>query len=150
MSPSCQAIIWNQCWLIVNSVKFQTQHRNLHTTEIVISECPLQNGGNFVSVSMCYVHNHLNNYRWPLLIDLHTHPVGKLPSSLWYKTHLSWQLNCRSLRCSWSIACRRCSNNILILDLIHGFNRLCEDNCKVGRESLKFWNFVRLILETLR
>ena len=41
-----------------------------------------------------------------------------------YKTHLSWQLNCRSLRCSWSIACRRCSNYIFILDLIHCFNRL--------------------------
>ena len=25
------------------------------------------------------------------------------------------QLNCRSLRCSWSIACRRCSNYIFIL-----------------------------------
>ena len=56
----------------------------------------------------------------------------------------------QSLRCSWSIACRRCSNYIFILDLIHGFNRLGKDNCKAGRESLKFWNLVRLILETLR
>ena len=31
--------------------------------------------------------------------------------------HLSRQYNCRSLRCSWSIACRRCSNYIFILDL---------------------------------
>ena len=29
--------------------------------------------------------------------------------------------NCRSLRCSWSIACRRCSNYIFILDLTPGF-----------------------------
>ena len=61
--------------------------------------------------------------------------------------HLSWQLNCRQLRCSWSIACRR---YIFIPDLIHGFNRLGRDNCKTGRETLKFWNLVRLILETLR
>ena len=65
-------------------------------------------------------------------------------------THLSCQLNCRSLRCSWSIACRRCSNYIFILDLIHGFNRLGKDNCKAGRESLYFWNLLCLILETLR
>ena len=51
--------------------------------------------------------------------------------------HLSWQLNCRSLRCSWSIACRRCLNYIFILDLIHGFNRLGKNNCKTGRETLK-------------
>ena len=64
--------------------------------------------------------------------------------------HLSWQLNCRSLRCSWSIACRRCSNYIFILDWIHGFNRLGKDNCKTGRETLKFWDLLCLILETLR
>ena len=73
-----------------------------------------------------------------------------LPSSLEYKTHLIWQLNCRSLTCCWSIACRRCSNYIFILDLIHGFNRLGKDNCKAGRESIKFWDLVRLILDTLR
>ena len=73
-----------------------------------------------------------------------------IPSSLQYKAHLCWQLNCRSLRCSWSIACRRCSNYIFILDLIHGFNRLGKDNCQTGRESFKFSNLVRLILETLR
>ena len=81
-----------------------------------------------------------------LLFRWHNH----IPSSLLYKTHLSWQLNCRSLRCSWSIACRRCSNYIFILHLIHGFNRLGKDNCKTGRETLKFWDLVRLILETLR
>ena len=26
--------------------------------------------------------------------------------------------------------CRRCSNDIFILNLTHGFNRLSEDNCK--------------------
>ena len=71
--------------------------------------------------------------------------MARVPSSLYYKTHLSWQSNCWSLRCSWRIACRRCSNYIFILDLTHGFNRLGKDNCKTGRESLKFWNLVRLI-----
>ena len=63
---------------------------------------------------------------------------------------LSWQLNCWSLRCSWSIPCRRCSNYIFILDLTHDFNRLGKDNCKTGRKSLKFWYLVCLIIEILR
>ena len=52
-----------------------------------------------------------------ILRDVITYPCTRdLPSYLWYKTHLSRQLNSWSLRCSWSIACRRCSNNICILD----------------------------------
>ena len=69
---------------------------------------------------------------------------------LYYKTHLGGQLNCWSLRCSWSIACRRCSNYIFILNLIHGFNRMDKDNCKTGRETLKFWDLVHLIFEIWR
>ena len=61
--------------------------------------------------------------------------------------HLHGQLNCWSLRCSWVIACRRCSNYIFILNLIHGFNRLGKDNCKTRRETFKFWDLVPLILE---
>ena len=64
--------------------------------------------------------------------------------------HLSRQLNCRSLRCSWSIACRPCSNYIFILDLTPGFKGLGKDDFKTGWESFKFWDLVRLILETLR
>ena len=64
--------------------------------------------------------------------------------------HFSRWLNCWSLRCSWSIDCRRCSNYIFILNLTPGFNGLGKDNCKVGREAFKFWDLVRLILETLR
>ena len=59
-------------------------------------------------------------------------------------------LHCWSLRCSWSIACRRCSNYIFILNLTPGFNRLGKDNYKIRREAYKFWDLVRLILETLR
>ena len=74
----------------------------------------------------------------------------KLPSSLLYKVHFSRQLNCWSLRCSWSIACRRCSNYIFILNLTPDFNGLDKDNYKMGRETFQFWYLVRLILETLR
>ena len=58
--------------------------------------------------------------------------------------------NCLSLRCSWSIACRRCSNYILILDLTPSFNRLHSDNCKTRQETFKCRDLVRLILETWR
>ena len=58
--------------------------------------------------------------------------------------------NCRSLRCSWSIACRRCSNYIFILDLTSGFKGFGEDSRKTVRESFKCWDLVRLILETWR
>ena len=67
-----------------------------------------------------------------------------------YKTHLCGQLNCWSLRCSWSIACRRCSNYIFILNWTHSFNRLGKDNCKTRRETFRFGDFVRLILEIWR
>ena len=69
-----------------------------------------------------------------------------LPSSLQYKSHFSRQLNCCSLRCSWSIACRRCSNYISNLHLTLGFNILRKDSCKPRRETFKFWDLVRLIL----
>ena len=60
------------------------------------------------------------------------------------------QLNCWSLRCSWSIACRPCSNYIFILNLTPGFNGLGKDNYKMRREAFKFWDLVCLILEILR
>ena len=60
------------------------------------------------------------------------------------------QSNCWSLRCSWSIACRRCSNYIFILNLIHSFSRLGKDTCKTRRETCKFWDLVRLIFEIWR
>ena len=58
--------------------------------------------------------------------------------------------NCRSLRCSWSIACRRCPNYIFILDLTPGFVGLGKDNCKTRRETIKFGDLVRLMLDILR
>ena len=38
----------------------------------------------------------------------------------------------------------------VILDLTPGFNRLGKDNCQTRRDSFKFCDLVRLILETLR
>ena len=70
-----------------------------------------------------------------------------IPSDLQYKSHLSRQRNCWSLRHSWSITCRRCSNYIFILDLTPGFNGLGINNCKMRRETLKCWDLVCLILE---
>ena len=46
-----------------------------------------------------------------------------------------------------SRTCRRCSNYTFILDLTPGFNGLCKDNYKTRRETFKFWDLVRLILE---
>ena len=63
--------------------------------------------------------------------------------------HLIRQWNCSPLRCSWSIAYRRCSNCIFI-DLTPGFNGLGKDNCKTRQETFKFWDLVCLILEILR
>ena len=66
------------------------------------------------------------------------------------KPQVCRECNCWSLRCSWSIACRRCSNNIFILDLTPCFNELGRDNSKTIQESCKFWDKLRLILEILR
>ena len=55
---------------------------------------------------------------------------------------ISW-----SLRWSWSIACRRSSNYIFILDLTPGCNGLGKGSCKIRRETLKFVDLVRHILE---
>ena len=46
------------------------------------------------------------------------------------------------LWCSWSIACRRCSNYIFILDLTPVFNGLGKDNCNMRQELFKFWYLV--------
>ena len=53
------------------------------------------------------------------------------------KSHLSRQINYWPLRCSWRIACRRCSNYIFILDLTPSFNELGKHNCKTRRETFK-------------
>ena len=59
--------------------------------------------------------------------------------------HLRRQQNCWSLRCSWSIDCRRCSNYISILNLTPGFNELGKDNCKTRWETFESWDLVSYI-----
>ena len=75
----------------------------------------------------------LNWLAYELYIKAYGWSINLL-SNLWYKPHLSRQYNCWSLRCSWSITCRRCSNFIFILDLTPGFSGLGKDNCKTS-----FW-----------
>ena len=75
--------------------------------------------------------------------------INDLPSIFLYKTRFNRQLNCWSLRCSWSIACRRCSNYIFMLYLTPGFNILRKDNCNPRQETFKFLDLVHLILEIL-
>ena len=61
--------------------------------------------------------------------------------------HFSRQWNCRSLRCSWSIACRCCSNYIFILDLTPGLKGLHKGHFTTRWGSFKFLDLVRLILD---
>ena len=53
-------------------------------------------------------------------------------------------MNLLSLRCSWSIACRRCSSYIFNSDLTPDFNGLSKDKCRTRRESFKSWDWVLL------
>ena len=95
----------------------------------------------FIEICSSGLNSQYNNINWGYGVSPIWKIIIKLPSSLQYKTHFSMQLNCWSLRPSWSIACQRCSNYIFILDLTPGFNGLGE--------AFKFWDSVRLILETL-
>ena len=70
-----------------------------------------------------------------------------LPSILWYNSHLSRQQNRWSLRCSWNITCRRCSNYIFIPDLTPGSNGIGTGNGETRRETFRFGGLVRLTLE---
>ena len=64
------------------------------------------------------------------------HALEHLPSNPYHKPHLGGQLNCLSLRCSWSIACWCCSNYIFITYLTASFNGLGKDNCKMRQKYL--------------
>ena len=78
--------------------------------------------------------------------DVQNNEITHTPN-LWYKPHLSRPYNCWSIRCGWSIACRRCSNYIYILHWRPGWNRLRKDNCNTRRETVQIWDLVCLILE---
>ena len=87
------------------------------------------------------------------VLKLHVTPriEGQVKLMLWMRhvqSDLCRQLAYWSLRFSWSSACR--SNYVFILDFTPGFNELGKDNCKTRRETFKFWDLVRLILEVWR
>ena len=65
------------------------------------------------------------------------------------QTHLSSKITLLMTQ-MWSIACRRCSNYIFILNLTPDFNRLGQNNWKTRRETFMFWNLVRIILDISR
>ena len=69
---------------------------------------------------------------------------NNIPPNLWYKLHLSWQWTCWSLICSWSIACRLCSNYIFILNVTPGFNGLDKTTARQDEEHLSFWTWCAL------
>ena len=94
--------------------------------------------------------NRISAHRIMHLLTKLLQRLQEMPSNLQYKLHLSSQYYCWSFRCSWSIAGRRCSNYIFILDLTPGFSGLGKDNCKPRRESFKIWDLVELKLEVLR
>ena len=77
-----------------------------------------KNGAQFVLTS-----GNLTFDLWPWLPWISLLPLV-ITSILQYKTHLNRQWKFLSLRCSWSIACRRYSNYIFILDLKPGFSGL--------------------------
>ena len=102
-------------------------------------------GDNWLKYGECTVQLHSNIALWWPWHHKNPHPLqcgsnGDILSNLQYKSHLSRQKNCPSLRCSWSIACRHCSNYIFILDLAAGFIGLGKDNCKTRWETFKFWD----------
>ena len=83
--------------------------------------------------------------RWPL-----QQAVSKYYRQVSNISHtLVGNKTCWSLRCSWCIACQRCSNYIFILALTPSFIGLGKDNCKKKQEAFKFGDFVCLILEIL-
>ena len=76
----------------------------------------------------------INNLEWYSMLIL----KKTIPLILWYKVHLSRQLICRSLRCSWSIACRRCSNYIFILNLTPDFKDWSKTTSRRDENHLSF------------
>ena len=85
------------------------------------------------------------------ILELLKHRQLKNSNEIYRQTsNISPTQSAISLRCSWSIAYRRCSNNIFILDLTPGFNGLGKDNCKARRETFELGDLMRLILEVWR
>ena len=83
-----------------------------------------------------YSTGHLVNKMWT-----RWHWGRWLSSNLQNKTRLFRLWNRWSLRCSWSNACRRCSNYIFILDLTPGFGIIQKNYYKTRRDMIKSLGF---------
>ena len=70
-------------------------------------------------------------------------PFTNIPPDLLRKTHLTRQCYCWSLRCSWSIAFRRCSKDIFILDLTPVLNGQLQDETR-NINILGFGRFTKI------
>ena len=135
-------LISKNSWQVCNEIRHIASESLSRETGAILR--PKQNGWHFAdSMVRCLS---LNENLCILIDKLFLRSQLTIPLSLWYKMHLSRQLNCWSLRCSWGITCWRCSNYIFILALTPGFNILHKDNCKPRREAFKFWDLVHLIL----
>ena len=84
---------------------------------------------------------------FPHVYDTLTNFITVITSNI---RRVSRQWTYWSFRYSWSIACRRCSNYISILDLTHGFYGLSKENCKRRWETSNFMDLVGLISEIWR
>ena len=140
-------------------VKLSQEKNTVEEIESIMNTCAEQSSSSWVCIlekSLAIAHDFWNTNSWgwtPFRTGAHdgfSMSLSYVPSSLLYKTHLSRQYNWWSLRWSWSIACRRCSNYIFILNLTAGFNGLIKDNCKMRWETFMFVDWVRLILEIWR
>ena len=92
------------------------------------------------SIAMLYLYHddfikwrHSSRYRHFVRVS-----TGHWPVTRSFDFSICTWTNCWSLRCSWSIACRRCSNYIFILDLALGFNMLHKDKCQAKPETFQF------------
>ena len=92
----------------------------------------------FIIFILCMFHQ--ASSCWIILGHFNYHQVSDI-------RHFSRQLKCWSLRCSWSIAYRRCSNYIFILHLAPIY---CAKTTASQDEKRKLWDLVRLIFEILR
>ena len=95
----------------------------------------------------------INLYCRTMKYQLWIHPRVKLipyPATKLLRYTYTHKWNYSSIRCSWSIVYRRCPHYIFILDFTPGFDGLVKANCKTRRETFKFWNLMRLLIEMWR
>ena len=145
---------WFYVWLSVYDGIFQDmseigwytdEHTSVNPTTDIPIDCrvlfSLRNMLLICVISICFLLCYWNkswNVEWKPLYTVYSKIDVMVSKPRYHQTTNT------SLRCSWSIACWRCSNNIFILDLAPGFRGLGKDNCKTRRETFKFSDLVRL------